>query len=418
MSKDKLLIMGANSETIGLVEKAKEMGFYTIVTDYNHNAPAKKISDLALDIDGFDSNTIVSYAKDNGVNSVLLGVAEVLIPSYIRVCKEIGKKPYINEYNAKLFLNKNLFKETCRRYDVPVVDEYCLDAPEKIKYPVVVKPIDANSSKGITICTNYDELITGVRNAKKYSRSGDIIIEKYMTGDEVVIYYIIQNGNPILVGMCDRYTNKEQKGVAQLPTSYIFPSKYLQNYEKNINPKVVHMFKSLGLENGTLFIQSFVENGETKFYEPGYRFAGAQEHYIIGAATGLDTKELMINFAVTNNMSENDLSLVADPYLNGKFGCKLSPLIRTGHIGRIIGLEKIAKHSDVVHVSPHYYDGDIVDGVGTLNQVACRFFVVSNSIGDLKAAIDYIQNTFDVIDEKGNSMKLEDFDTETLYDYE
>jgi hypothetical protein len=39
----KLLILGANPETIPLIETAKLMGIYTIVTDPDLNAPAKKL---------------------------------------------------------------------------------------------------------------------------------------------------------------------------------------------------------------------------------------------------------------------------------------------------------------------------------------------------------------------------------------
>lgn len=35
---DKLLIMGANPETVSLIEKAKELGYYTIVADYDSDA--------------------------------------------------------------------------------------------------------------------------------------------------------------------------------------------------------------------------------------------------------------------------------------------------------------------------------------------------------------------------------------------
>ena len=46
----KLLILGANPETANLVRVAQEMGVTTIVTDYDSNAPAKKVADISYDI--------------------------------------------------------------------------------------------------------------------------------------------------------------------------------------------------------------------------------------------------------------------------------------------------------------------------------------------------------------------------------
>lgn len=41
----KLLVLGANPETASLVLKAREMGIYTIVTDYDAHAFAKQFAD-------------------------------------------------------------------------------------------------------------------------------------------------------------------------------------------------------------------------------------------------------------------------------------------------------------------------------------------------------------------------------------
>ena len=43
----KLLILGGNALTMDIVEKAKDLGVYTIVTDWNsiERSPAKRIAD-------------------------------------------------------------------------------------------------------------------------------------------------------------------------------------------------------------------------------------------------------------------------------------------------------------------------------------------------------------------------------------
>ena len=42
MKKNKIMILGANPETIQLVKKANEIGYYTIVVDPNIDSPSKK----------------------------------------------------------------------------------------------------------------------------------------------------------------------------------------------------------------------------------------------------------------------------------------------------------------------------------------------------------------------------------------
>ena len=246
-----------------------------------------------------------------------------------------------------------------------------------------------------------------------YSNSKKLIIEKYMTGDEVVIYYTFQNGNPIFTAMCDRYTNKEQKGVAQLPTSYIYPSRYIERYQELVDHKVKKMFKGLSLKNGTMFIQSFIENGEVRFYEPGYRLNGAQEHIIVSAITGIDVQEMMIRFALTGQMSDSDIEENSDPKFR-KWGCKLSPLVKEGEIHTLSGFQEIEEIPEVISINPSYEQGDIVKGIGTLKQIIARFYIVTDNLEKMSEVIDLIHDKLVVLNKNEESLLLQIFDTRIL----
>ena len=58
----KLLILGANPETMAIVNKANSMGVTTIVTDYNPSAPAKKIASRSYDVDCLDIPAVIDLA--------------------------------------------------------------------------------------------------------------------------------------------------------------------------------------------------------------------------------------------------------------------------------------------------------------------------------------------------------------------
>ncbi|MBQ7964974.1 MAG: ATP-grasp domain-containing protein [Ruminococcus sp.] len=418
--KKSVLVLGANPETAGLVKTANKMGLHTIVTDYDPNSYAKQYAAQPCNIDASNVEELEELIKEQNVDAVLLGVAEALMPSYERICSDMNFPCYGDKKLFELFADKKNFKQMCREFDVPVVDEYVVSdyystsELKEIPLPVVVKPVDSCSSKGISVCKTFDELREGIDKALSFSKSKCLLIEKYMTGQEVVVYYVFQDGQPTCVGMCDRYTNKEQYGVAQLPTSYIFPSKHTKQYLKDNDEKVKNMFIKTGVKNGVMFIQSFIdEDGGVRFYEPGYRLNGAQEHYIVKEFSGIDAKELMINFALTGKMSEEDLSKKADP-LTGKYGCKLSPLVKLGQIKELKGLDEIAQIQGVVSVNPSYRNMDTVTGYGTLKQIACRFFIVADTKEELKSRIDRLMELYDVIDTDNNSMLLTPFDTDII----
>lgn len=410
------MILGANPETVSLVKKAKQMGLYTIVTDNNPNAFAKKYADMAININAVDVDALEEFARKESVDGILVGVAEALLPSYCELCKRLDMPCYSTPDKFSIMVNKKFFKNKCREYGVPTIEEYSIEHKEVIKYPVIVKPVDSCSSKGITICQNEDELEKGIEFALQFSASKKYLIERYMKGDEVISYYVMQDGNPIFVGMCDRYTYK-QKDKVQLPTSYIFPSRHVDSYLKYSDKHVKDMIKGIGLNNGSIFFQCFVDdNGIVRTYEPGYRLNGAQEHLILSQVSGIDAKEMYINFALSGKVANDDLEKKANPK-HEEICCKLSPLVRTGKIEKIEGLDKIEEFADVVSVNPSYNSGDVVDGYGTLKQIVCRFFIVSKTKEELISTINGIYSTLKVIDTNGNDMLIGQFDTSIIERY-
>ena len=375
---------------------------------------AKKFADVPCDVDGMDVDGLVALVKKEHIDAVLVGVAEALIPTYCKVCEVLDYPCFASMEQFEIMISKDNFKNTCRKYHVPVVPEYSLDEIDKIEYPVIVKPVDSSSSKGISICQNREQLDAAIEKALSFSFRKKILIEKYMDGLEVIIYYVIQDGNPIMVAMCDRYTSKEQKGITQLPSAYIFPSKHMERYKAEVDEHVKNMLRGMHVQNGVLFLQSFIENGSVYIYEPGFRLNGAQEHMIVSELTGIDAKELLINYAFTGKMSEKNVADRADPYFHHMVACKLSPLVKEGKIGKITGVEKIRRFNGVVAVNPNYEDGEVVAGLGTQRQMAANIFIVAPTMELLKERVDAVIENFHVTDENGENMLLKPFDTKII----
>ena len=59
------------------------------------------------------------------------------------------------------------------------------DACKYVGFPLVIKPVDGNHGRGITVnIKNYEDALSAFRSAKESSKSGAIIVEKYITGDD------------------------------------------------------------------------------------------------------------------------------------------------------------------------------------------------------------------------------------------
>ena len=411
----KLLILGANPETIPLVEVANEMGVKTIVTSNRPNDAAKKYAWKACDVDGMDVAGLISLAHDEQIDGVLVGVADILVPVYCKVCEVLGLPCYATEEIVRVFSNKDIFKATCERYGVHGIPEYYLDEKmrkedlERIQYPVMVKPVDGYSGLGMTLVYGEDELKNAIEKALKYSAQKRFIVERYMECEDVGIYYTFKDGECSLSCMYDRNTTNKQRGFSRVNLGSIYPSRHLEDYYRRMHDNAVRMFKEIGIKNGVLLISAFYENGEFYVYDPGFRLQGEAPHLLMKAVNGLDHREMLIRYALSGSEGQMKLEVDDDAGFRGKAGATFWILLNSGKIGKIEGIDEIIKDKRVVAAVQRLYEGDIVEKewVGTEKQVMMRLYMVCESRGELKRLIAECEEKIRVYDDSRQNMIVE-----------
>tara|TARA_B110000046_G_scaffold185976_1_gene230974 strand:- start:1684 stop:4323 length:2640 start_codon:yes stop_codon:yes gene_type:complete len=72
------------------------------------------------------------------------------------------------------------------------------DACKYVGYPLVIKPVDGNHGRGITVnIQNYDTALVAFNHAKESSKSGAIIVEKFIIGED---YRLLVINNVFVAG--------------------------------------------------------------------------------------------------------------------------------------------------------------------------------------------------------------------------
>ena len=416
----KLLILGGNPETIPLVEIANEMGIKTIVSSGRHTDAAKKVAWKSYDVDGMDVPGLIALARDEKVDGVLVGVADVLVPSYCKVCDALNLPCYATQQIVDVFAFKDVFKATCERYGVHGIPEFYLDADlkredlDKIVYPVMVKPVDNGGGVGMTVAYNEEELIEGVEKALNASNKKRFIVEKYMRCDDMGMYYTFKDGYCSASCIYDRYTTDEQPGLSRVCLGGTYPSKHLDEYFERMHDNVVRMFREIGIKNGVLMLSGFYENGEFYVYDTGFRLQGEAPHLLMKAIHGFDQREMLIRFALTGSEGDVDLRTDDDTRLRGKWAATLWFLLKQGKIAKITGLESINEDKRVVANIQRLHEGDEVlpEWIGNEKQVLTRLYLVCNTKTELADALKYYMNTVKVFDKDGNNLLLKGFDVD------
>lgn len=265
-----LLVLGATRDDCQIVTAAQKMGVYVIVTDLHtdwKDSPAKYIANEAWNISWSDIELLKNKSLKNCVDGVMAGYSEFRIENAIKLSKALGTKFYVDDQNVlnKTF-DKRLFKEICKKYDVPVIKDYNIASEDSInnwnsiKYPVVIKPIDNAGSRGISTCFAKDEMQEQIDYAKSFSKSNEVIIEELIKdAQEVIVYYTFADGNISLSAMCDKFERVNNDGFNSLPDIYFYPSLHLQEYVDLHDDCVKSVLRDIGMKNGSANLQGFYQ---------------------------------------------------------------------------------------------------------------------------------------------------------------
>lgn len=405
----KLLILGGNLLSKDIVDKARELGIYTIVTDWysTDRSPVKLLSDEYWDVSIEDYEQISKFIKDKHIDGVFTGFTDSYLLPYQKICEMNNLPCYGTKRQFELFTNKDQYKSLCRKYDVPTIPEFCPDS-EGIKYPVIVKPVDGSGSRGITICYNQGQLEKALSDAHSMTKQGKVIVERYMTGKEVTVFWLFINGAYHLMAIGNRHVKNNQSGnIIPLPVGYTFPSVFLPKYRNEVEENAKRMFNSVGIKNGMMFMQCKVEDGCCYVYDIGFRLTGSLEYKLFKNAYGIDPLEMLIHYSLTGEMTNTESRIDINPS-RMKPSYNVSFLCSPGIIDRFDGLDSVRKLPGVLDVVPAYNSGQVITEQmkGLLAQIALRVLGSVESKEDLYNTMEHIWKMISIVSDSGANLLL------------
>lgn len=425
LQNKKLMILGGNPETRVLVEIANEMGIYTIVVDPNPNAPAKTIANESFEYDGFDIEKIVLLAKDKKVDGVLVGVADILVAPYQAICEKLQLPCYATKEIVNAFCSKDGFKIACEKYsikDIPgyyINDTSNLDKLPNLDFPLMVKPVDNGAGVGMRICHDINDLKESISNALKFSKKGGVLVEQFMTCDDMFAYYTFKDGKAYLSALADRITTKKQGNLSPVCIGAIYPSKYSNHFIKNVNPLMISFFEKLGIKNGVLNLQFFVNDNQYYAYDPGFRLQGEAPHIHIAEINKFDHRKMLLNFSLSGSMGVDDFNEKNDCLFRTGYASTIWVLLKSGTIGIVNGLDVIKSDKNVSFVMERFKENDIIDMnmIGTERQVFARIYVQCQQFDELKDKIAEFEKTLEIKDIHGENMIIDWVSPDLIINY-
>ncbi|MBM4175548.1 MAG: phosphoribosylamine--glycine ligase [Ignavibacteria bacterium] len=255
------------------------------------------------DIDALDLKKIVGFCSEKKIDLVIVGPEVPLVHGIKDELDTHGIKVFgPSKLAAEIEGSKAFAKNFMKKYNIPTA-EYTIfsngqkdlidDYLEKIKYPTVIKADGLAAGKGVIICDdnkNAKDEVNQIFLEKKFGSAGEkIVIEEFLSGEEVSVFVITDGENFVLMNPAQDYkkigngdTGKNTGGMGAFSfESILTPSEKDEIIANIIKPTLEGMKREGRKYTGCLYCGLIKTKSGIKVIEYNCRFGDPETQAVL-----------------------------------------------------------------------------------------------------------------------------------------
>lgn len=298
----RILILGAGETNMPIIEKCKAMGLYTIATDYDKDAPGLLEVDKAYVVDTLDKEKTLDIAIAEKINGIIT-ISDFPVNTVAYVCERLhlpGLSPEAAEKSTNKYLQRELLKE--KNLNAPDFHKF-FDFSEVHTiiqnwiYPLIVKPVDSSASRGVSVIRNFSECDKAFVEAKGFSKSGYVIIEEFVVGQEYSVESLTQNGKTHVIAVTEKFIMEDSQYFVE--ERHIIPANLGEKQQDEIEQYVLNVIDAFGIDNAATHTEIKLGESGPVLIELGARVGGDFiTSDLVPLATGVDMLKNSVNIAL------------------------------------------------------------------------------------------------------------------------
>ena len=276
MNMSKLAIIGASYLQLPLVKKAKEMGIETVCFAWEEGAVCKDICDRFYPISIIEKEAILKVCQEEKIDGITTIASDTAVVTVNFVASRMGLRSNPDEY-SEVTTNKYKMRQCFMDNGVPspkftLVDDADHYQITGFRFPLIVKPTDRSGSRGVEKVLDPVQLEEAILRARKESFEHKAIIEEFVTGREISVESISNEGKHAILQITDKVTTGAPFFVE---LEHHQPSSLPEDIKSRVREIVLHALDALHIKYGASHSElKITEDGDIRVIEIGARMGG------------------------------------------------------------------------------------------------------------------------------------------------
>lgn len=411
----KALVLAGGFPQIALIQELKKRGITVLLADYNENPVARPYADQFFQASTLDVEAITEIARREAVDFVITVCTDQALLTVAKVSETLGLPCYIDYQTALNVTNKSYMKQVFVAHGIPtarhvVMGELDWKTIQGMEYPLIVKPVDCNSSKGVKKVTNDEELQAAFADAVSFSRTDTALVEDFIEGMELTVDVYVEEGKAHVLSL----SNNDKIGEAD--KFVIFRTRYPAVWTETILPLVQETAQKIadafGLKNCPMLIQMISDGKRVFVLEFSARTGGGVKHLLIRRVSGFDVIGAVV-----------DLTLGKKPHLEpgkpeNRYIVNEFIYCRPGIFDRLAGFEELKSQGILSDYYLFKWQGAEFKTIASSGDRVAGFTIQADTLEDLRQKHETAVSGLQVLDIQGSDMMRHDLLVDVAQYYE
>ncbi|MGY6629534.1 MAG: ATP-grasp domain-containing protein [Wenzhouxiangella sp.] len=406
MQKPVAIVLGGTRPHVALINNLKARGFFTILVDYYEDPPARAVADRHIRESTLDQDAVLEIARSENAFLVISACVDQANVTAAYVAEQLAlSAPYSFE-TALCMSQKSLMKKIMRDNDIPTSPFRIIDRKEQLEsldlpFPLIVKPVDGNGSKGVRRADDSSQLLSAFREAMAVSRCGQVIVEGFCQGSDVSVDCFVKDGVANVLMHRRKYDLPASAETVINCYASLVPAQLSPQARKNIESIATKVAQAFGLNTTALLIQVMVDGDEVNVIELAPRIGGGMSYRTIPLGTGFD----ILDATVSSYLGE---SVAIHLELRRLVLLTTNVFARPGEFFEVTGYQDLLEKGVIDEYFQHKTRGMTIGSSLSSSDRACSFVIRAATIEDALERNALAMDGLSVVDEVGRDIMRRD----------